>query len=90
MKASHRIEAACGLIEWARAADIAGTPRRGRVGRCWLAGRRTPGRSGENWDAFRSAAGRADRSQPGSGWSSVQGWLNDLAAEAASGRDGLI
>lgn len=58
-----------------------------RVGRLhWLAGRRS---AEENWDAYEAPQGGPLNPEPGgSSWKSVQGWLNDLAAELiASDRD---
>jgi uncharacterized RDD family membrane protein YckC len=80
------------LIEWEPGTPE--TPKRrrdvDRVGRLhWLAGRRS---AQENWDAFEAPpGGPIDPTPGGSSWKSVQGWLNDLAAELmASDRDGSM
>jgi uncharacterized RDD family membrane protein YckC len=80
------------VIEWTPGAPEITRARRDidRVGRLhWLAGRRS---AEENWDAFEAPQGAPlDPTPGGSPWKSVQGWLNDLAAElGAAERSGTL
>ncbi|HET9372228.1 MAG TPA: protein kinase [Vicinamibacterales bacterium] len=80
------------LIELAAGAADVGRARRdvARPGRLhWLAARRSPE---QNWDAFEApSGGPVDLSPASAPWTSVRGWLNDLAAEIAAGeRDGTL